>query len=191
MEQTMQTATQPAIPTAMILAIIFAAFMWFVYQDQNNRLQSANEKRKPTVVCMITLVVFTFIKIFIAPKFAGYQVDMNTYTSWMNRAAQGLNGFYADGYFCDYPPLYIMMTGFFGWVKNLIGDGEYISALFVKMPGIIAEGLIGYELLRAYSKRYPQNKQLPFTILLVLFPSFLITGTYWGQTDGIFCYLMI
>ena len=191
MEQTVQTTTQPAIPFAMIVVFIFAAFMWFLYQDQNHRLEKVNAQRKPTVGCLVTLGVITLIKILISPYFKGYQVDMNTYTAWMERAAGGLNGFYADGYFCDYPPLYIMMTGFFGWVKNLLGGGEYLTKLFVKMPGMIAEGLIGYEILRAYSKRYPVQKQLPMTLLLAIFPSFLITGTYWGQTDGIFCYLML
>lgn len=177
--------------TSTIIVLIFAAFMWFLYQDQNNRLQKINDQRKPTTGCVVTLGVITLIKILVSPYFKGYEVDMNTYTAWMERAAGGLNGFYADGYFCDYPPLYIMMTGFFGWVKNLLGGGEYLTKLFVKMPGMIAEGLIGYELLLAYSKRYPQNKQLPFAVMMALLPSFLITGTYWGQTDGIFCYLML
>ncbi len=176
---------------SMILVLIFAAFMWFVYQDQNNRLQKPNQQRKPTVAALTVLSVVTLVKIFIAPHFEGYAVDMGTYSAWMNKAANGLNGFYAEGYFCDYPPLYIMMTGFFGCIKNLLGGGEYLTKLFVKLPGILAEGLIGYELLRAYSKRYPQPKQLGFTLLLALFPSFLITGTYWGQTDGVFCYLML
>ncbi len=179
------------MPPSMILVLVFAAFMWFLYQDQNNRLQTVNTQRKPTTACLVVLGAITLIKILVAPHFEGYAVDMGTYTAWMERAAGGLNGFYAEGYFCDYPPLYIMMTGFFGWLKNLFGGGEYLTDLFVKMPGILAEGLIGYEILRAYSRRYPKNKQLPFAMMLALLPSFLITGTYWGQTDGIFCYLML
>ena len=176
---------------SLILVLIFAAFLWFLYQDQNNRLQKINDQRKPTPLCLGLLGILTLVKILLAPAFKGYEVDMGTYTAWMQRAAGGLNGFYADGYFCDYPPLYIMMTGLCGWIRNLFGGGEYVTKLFVKMPGIIAEGLIGYELLRYYSKYYPKSKQTAFTLLIAILPSFLITGTYWGQTDGIFCYLML
>ena len=179
------------LKASLILVVVFAAFMCFVYQDQNNRLKKINHQGTPTPVCMGILFVLTLIKIFLAPCFKGYEVDMNTYTAWMQRAAEGLNGFYADGYFCDYPPLYIVMTGLFGWIRNLFGGGEYLTKLFVKMPGIIAEGLIGYELLRYYSKCYPKSQQIGFTVLVALLPSFLITGCYWGQTDSIFCYLML
>ncbi len=176
---------------SLILVLVFAAFLWFIKQDQNNRLQKENDERKPTAACLVVLGAITLLKIVLAPYFKGYEVDMNTYSAWMQRAAQGLNGFYAEGYFCDYPPLYIMMTGLFGWIRNLFGGGEYFTKLFVKMPGIIAEGLLGYEILKLYSKHYPKNKQLIFTVMLTLLPSFLITGTYWGQTDAIFCYLML
>lgn len=176
---------------SLILALIFAVYLWITQQDQNNRLQKENEQRKPTTACLWTLGILTLIKIFIAPYFKGYEVDMNTYSAWMMRAAGGLNGFYADGYFCDYPPLYIMMTGCFGWICKLLGGGDYLTKLFVKMPGILAEALLGYEVLKLYSKHYPKSKQLSFTVMLALLPSFLITGTYWGQTDAIFCYLMV
>lgn len=176
---------------SFILALIFAAFMWFVKQDQNHRLQKEAPQRKLTGTAGSILCILTLLKILIAPYFKGYEVDMNTYTAWMQRAAQGLNGFYADGYFCDYPPLYIMMTGIFGWIRNLFGGGDYLTKLFVKMPGILAEGLLSYEVLKLYSKHYPINKQAGFSLMLALFPSFLITGTYWGQTDAIFCYLML
>ena len=176
---------------SFILALIFGAFFWFLYQDQNNRLQKENTTRKLGSSCFWILGIATLIKIILAPHFKGYEVDMNTYSAWMQRAAQGLNGFYADGYFCDYPPLYIMMTGFFGWICKLFGGGDYLTKLFVKMPGIIAEGLIAYEVLKLYNRHYPKAKQSTFAVMLALWPSFLVTGTYWGQTDSIFCYLML
>lgn len=176
---------------SLILVLVFAALLWFIRQDQDNRLQKENNQRKPSAMCLVLLGAITFAKILVAPYFKGYEVDMNTYSAWMLRAANGLNGFYADGYFCDYPPLYIMMTGAFGWIRNLFGAGDYLTKLFVKMPGILAEGLLGYEILKLYVKRYPQSKHLTFTVMLGLLPSFLITGTYWGQTDAIFCYLML
>ncbi len=234
MQQTAQSAVQVGWPPALILVFVLAAFMWFVYHDQNNRLQNIKEKRKPTGVCIGIIIAFAIIRMYVAPFFKGYPIDMNTYTAWMDRAAGGLNGFYADGYFCDYPPLYIAMTGFFGWLKNLLNPilepvltpmlestfqnvqkllndpklspmmrsvlqslqipltgGEYLSSFFVKLPAIIAEALISYEILRMYCKRYPVQKQLPVAVLLSLLPSFLITSTVWGQTDGIFCYLML
>ncbi len=176
---------------SLILAGLFAGLFCFLYQEQTNRLQKKIDQRAPMPFCLGLLGFFTLCKILLAPCFKGYEVDMSTYTAWMQRAAQGLNGFYADGYFCDYPPLYIMMSGLLGWIRNLFGGGEYVTKLFVKMPGIIAEGLIGYELLRYYSKYYPKGKQITFTFLMGILPSFLITGTYWGQTDAIFCYLML
>ena len=176
---------------SFIIALIFAAFFWFLYQDQNHRLQKENSTRKLSTSCLWILGVATLIKILVAPYFKGYEVDMNTYTAWMQRAANGLNGFYGEGYFCDYPPLYIMMTGLFGWICKLFGGGDYLTKLFVKMPGIIAEGLISYEILKLYSKHYPKSKHGTFAVMLALWPSFLVTGTYWGQTDSIFCYLML
>lgn len=176
---------------SFVIALIFAAFFCFLYQDQNNRLQKETPTRKLGASCFWILGITTVIKILLAPYFKGYEVDMNTYSAWMQRAANGLNGFYADGYFCDYPPLYIMMTGFFGLLCKLFGGGAYLTKLFVKMPGILAEGLIAYEVLKLYSKHYPKTKHGTFALMLALWPSFLVTGTYWGQTDSIFCYLML
>ena len=84
---------------SFIIALIFAAFFWFISQDQNNRLQKESPVRAPHTACYWILCITTLIKIIIAPYFKGYEVDMNTYSAWMQRAAQGLNGFYQEGYF--------------------------------------------------------------------------------------------
>ena len=50
----------------------------------------------------LRLILGAFVK--------GYDVDIGCFSAWSLRmASEGPIGFYTDGYFCDYPPGYMLL----------------------------------------------------------------------------------
>jgi Gpi18-like mannosyltransferase len=194
---------------ALIFSILYFSFFFFVYQNMERILESfdkiAKNKKKKDLYNIndknlsygvIALLIFaTIIKLFIAPYFAGYNVDIATYTSWMDKAARGLNNFYSADYFCDYPPLFIMLFGAIGVIKNffisIFQNKQYFEVFFIKLPAIIFDGLIAYEIMKIFNKYYKKSSHFSFALFLVIFPSVFYTSVVWGQTDSIFAYFLI
>lgn len=53
----------------------------------------------------LTMGACALAQLVLAGATAGYEADYNTFWAWALRAAeQGFSGFYAEGYFADYPP---------------------------------------------------------------------------------------
>ena len=177
--------------STLIVSIIFLSFFIFVYLNQERNKKIV--KNEMPVSLILIIIASTIIKMIIAPYLEGYSVDMSTYVSWMDRAGQGLNGFYAEDYFCDYPPLFIIMFGALGFVKNLIFSqpSTEVSYFFVKMVGIIFDGLIAYEILKIYICYFKKNSYLLFAVFLVVLPAFFFNSVVWGQTDSVSAYFLI
>ena len=175
----------------LLISLVFLSYFIFVYLNQEKNKKVVENKVPLSLISII--IVSTVIKMLIAPFLDGYSVDMGTYISWMDRAAQGLNGFYAENYFCDYPPLFIMMFGFLGAIKNLLFSqpSTEISHFFVKMVGIIFDGLITYEILKIYVKHFKKTAHPLFAIFLCVLPAFIYNSAVWGQTDSVSAYFLI
>ena len=177
--------------SALLISLIFLSFFIFVYlnQERSNNITKA----KVPVGIIFVIIIAAIIKLVLAPHFKGFQTDLSTYISWMSKAAQGLNGFYAEDYFCDYPPLFIMLLGFVGFIRNLLfhEPSFNVSVFFVKMIGIIFDALVAYELLRLYVQRFKKSTHLLFTVFLLLLPSVIFNSTVWGQTDSVAVYFLL
>jgi dolichyl-phosphate-mannose-protein mannosyltransferase len=99
----------------------------------------------PGTILATILVSGLLLRVFIAGVYlplSGFAVDIGDFTGWAQRMASvGPGGFYAEGYFSDYPPGYLYVL----WVLGIAGDllsplvGQDATAGLVKVPGILAD----------------------------------------------------
>ena len=68
----------------------------------------------------LTMGACALAQLVLAGATAGYEADYNTFWAWALRAAeQGFSGFYAEGYFADYPPGGILLLWPLGKLAQL------------------------------------------------------------------------
>lgn len=137
-------------------------------------------------------LVLRFVLSAVSP---GYENDVNCFNSWSLRMAQvGPAGFYAEGYFCDYPPGYLWVLWLNGAVFNLLGIsyGSMGSRLVLRALPVLCDMAGAYGLYRFSRKRMGERPALLLMMLYAFNPAAIITSAAWGQVDavltlGLFC----
>ena len=80
-------------------------------------------------------------QLVLAGATAGYAADYNTFWAWALRVAEeGFSGFYAEGYFADYPPGGILLLWPLGKLAQLlhISHASAFARCLLAAPGILA-----------------------------------------------------
>ena len=81
------------------------------------------------------------VQLVLAGATAGYAADYNTFWAWALRVAEeGFSGFYAEGYFADYPPGGILLLWPLGKLAQLlhISHARAFARCLLAAPGILA-----------------------------------------------------
>lgn len=149
------------------------------------------EKREILIILILLILAF-LIRVILFP-IPGYKVDLNTFTSWFNTAAQyGPRVFYNVVTWSDYPPLNIYIFWLMGSIANtfsLFGT-ETMSSLIKILPSIfdIATTTVIYIHLR---ERISFNKSLIVTAMYAFNPAIIINSAIWGQLDAIYTFLLL
>ncbi len=130
------------------------------------------------------------IRIVVAVKVTGYDVDVNDFRIWADTAAgSGLSRFYQSSGYCDYPPGYILVL----WLLGLIGRaGGGTSVLLVKLPAVFADIGTGILLCRLASRMMRDKRKALFVTALYLFnPLTVLIGSAWGQCDSVMAFFLL
>lgn len=123
----------------------------------------------------------------------GYPSDMSCWISWGNSVLNnGPGHFYAPDYFCDYPPGYITVLGFFAWIADIFNiTGEKALHLCFKMPGILADMGLMISVFVIGSRHMNKRSALLLGILLMVNPLLLINSAAWGQIESVLAVFLI
>jgi len=126
-------------------------------------------------------------------SFQGYQIDISTFTSWFNTAANyGPRLFYSVVSWCDYPPFNIYLFWGFGSLAqtlNLFGT-PFITYIVKLVPSI-------FDLLTAGVIYFFVQKHLNFklsllaTLLYLFNPAVIFNSAVWGQFDTIYTLFLL
>ena len=157
----------------------------------------------PGTVLTALLVAGLLLRLFIAAVYlpqSGFAVDIGDFTGWARRLADlGPGGFYAEGYFSDYPPgyLYVLwLVGLLGAALAPIAGGDATGGL-VKIPGMLADiGVAwllfaicrrwGGELLnRRWAAVTPERLGLAAATVYLFNPGTIFNSAVWGQVDSV------
>jgi Gpi18-like mannosyltransferase len=139
------------------------------------------------------VLALSFIVRFLLFPVPGYQLDLNTFASWFNTAAQvGPRTFYNVVSFCDYPPFNIYLFWGFGSLANalsLTGTAQmaYVIKLVPNLFDLATAGLI-FAFVR---KRLTFNAALLAAALFAFNPAVVFNGAVWGQFDAIYTFFLV
>ena len=134
----------------------------------------------------IIMLAALLLRMVVAYLTKGHPTDMNCWNAWGGRVASGgFNGFYAPDYFCDYPPGYMYVLGFIGWLGNSLHLSAEASALLYKMPGILADFGIACLVYRIAEKKINPKTSLLLGMLVILNPVMGFNSAVWGQIESV------
>lgn len=151
-------------------------------RDLRNGADDAQMKRA-RIAFGACLIVSLAVRIWLAACVEGYDVDVNCFTLWSKRMAQlGPRGFYAEGYFCDYPPAYLYILYLNGLLMRIMPESW--SLVIIKLFPIICDMAISVILYRAAEKRVGAVPAALIALLYAINPASFITGAAWGQVDA-------
>ncbi len=132
------------------------------------------------------------VRVILAGAVHGYDVDVGDFCAWGQIMAEnGPGAFYTQAGFCDYPPGYIWILGFFAKLAQWLGLP--VSETVIKLPPILAD-LLSAALVTVYiavkNRKEMQEGRCPLTFLMpgalcLMNPMILLTGAGWGQSDSV------
>ena len=179
---------------APLLLLIIAAYAagLFLLLYPRRAAQKAASGRMLLMFAGLTALLAFAARVIVAVRVPGYDVDIGCFTSWANTVAQvGPSSFYSGGYFCDYPPGYILILWVIGLLGRLFGTGA--TELMVKLPPLMADMLGGLLLFRfavktltaKHGEQAALKTGLALFALYLLNPLPILSGAGWGQSDSV------
>ena len=152
------------------------------------------DEQKALVKLGVLLMGALMLRVVLAGVVRGYGVDMGCFGAWAGKMAYGgPANFYEEGYFCDYPPAYLLVLGLLGWIANLFGIsfGTMGGELLLKTVPIFCDILLALAVFYATDRVVGRRSALGMAALIALNPAFVIAGACWGQIDAVLCVLLV
>ena len=140
------------------------------------------------------LLAALLLRVALSACVAGYGVDMGCFGAWASRmAAVGPANFYEEGYFCDYPPAYMLVLGALGGLANLFGPsfGTMGGEMLLKTVPVFCDILLALAVFLATDRVVGRRPALGMAALMALNPAYIIAGACWGQIDSVLAVLLV
>ena len=192
---------EPATPKANTLWFLLIAASFALLAAMGVKVMFANEAptltnthaKAQTLAFALAMVAALALRVVLAGKVLGYPVDMGCFSAWSLRmASTGPWGFYAEGYFCDYPPGYMLLLWPIGLVLQAVGYAETpLVRLIVKSVPILFDCVAGLMLFTYAKKRIPMPAAIFVALLFLFNPAALVNGAAWGQVDSVLALLLM
>ena len=128
------------------------------------------------------------LRLVIAVKVRGYNTDINCFSSWSERMfTLGPTRFYDPDYFCDYPPLYMLLLWIPAALRRLFGlaqdSGGYLVLLkLLPMLADIAAALVVWHVAR---RKLSELGATLLALLVAFNPAAIANSAAWGQIDAV------
>ena len=154
---------------------------------------AVKESRLPWAVGGILLAAL-ILRLIVAAKIRGYNTDIGCFEAWSERMAQvGPLNFYAEDYFCDYPPGYMLLLAPVALLRSLFGIAYDSTAhvVLLKLLPILCD-LIGAILVYRFSEKRLGNRAALLLCAFYAFnPAVLVDSAAWGQIDSVLTLLLV
>lgn len=150
-------------------------------------------KQQPRVLALVLLAGLV-LRMGLALATEGYPYDTNCFFAWALRMAEvGPAEFYAEGYFCDYPPGYLLVLWLVGLGMKVfrLNYLQTAARLLLVLVPVIADCAIALVLYRTASQRLDQRLALRFAAAAAFCPVLLFDTGVWKQIDGVFALLVL
>ncbi len=176
----------------LLLAVLYGVLILAIAR-RNQRLN--NGRISGETLLIVGLSAALIVRIGMSGLIRGYYTDINCFSAWSERMfANGPTGFYAEDYFCDYPPGYMLLLWLPAAVRNLLGislESPVYLALLKLIP--VACDLLGALLVWRVARKFKLSEKLAAVLALIYAfnPAVIIDSAAWGQIDSVFTLLLV
>ncbi len=153
---------------------------------------SIKKNEVPAKAFVIAALAALAVRMIAGYFLKGYDTDMSCWIAWGNKLlSEGPGHFYAPDYFCDYPPGYITILGFFAWINQTFGLSDKATQLCFKMPGILADLGLMIAVFKIGSKELGKKQALILGVILMLNPLLIVNSSAWGQIESLLALFLV
>ncbi len=184
---------EPARYTETWLLAAFGMALAFIAVYRKHERFSSDSGKNAFIFACVLAAAFV-IRLFIAYSVFGYHTDINCFSSWGERMlAEGPADFYSEGYFCDYPPVYMLVLGIVAAVRNVLGIPYHSAAhvLLIKLIPIMFDILLAVMVYIFTNRRAGTKAALLSGLICALNPAAIIDSAAWGQIDSVFVLMTV
>jgi dolichyl-phosphate-mannose--protein O-mannosyl transferase len=175
----------PGILAGLVLAILLGYALWTYAEPLIRKRDGAFGS------VLLGLLVLWGLKTLALGLFSGYALDLGTYEAWSNRLMSvGPAQMYVPGYFLDYPPGYLYVLWFAGWLAHVFGASGDTLRIFIEAPALAADFLLATVAYIFFRRQDQPRAALIATILIALNPALLFDTVGWGQSDSVLALTM-
>ncbi len=183
----------PRYTETLLLGIFGYVLLVIAFARKARSPLAVKESRLPWAVGGILLAAL-ILRLIVAAKIRGYNTDIGCFEAWSERMAQvGPLNFYAEDYFCDYPPGYMLLLAPVALLRSLFGIAYDSTAhiVLLKMLPILCD-LIGAMLVYRFSEKRLGNRAALLLCAFYAFnPAVLVDSAAWGQIDSVLTLLLV
>ncbi len=182
-------------PWLLVLSALYAvSALWLMRHFQLDRREEAlreagKGKSHAGLPCfaVIGLALSFVLRLLIALRVEGYQVDVNCFTAWGNTMSSvGPTLFYQSNW-CDYTPGYLYVMGLNGHVARLLNgmvSAAFVHKLIPMLCDLAGAWLIGH---LASEHGYSRRQAGLLSLLTALNPAVILNSAAWCQIDSVLC----
>jgi dolichyl-phosphate-mannose-protein mannosyltransferase len=191
----------------ILLSIVFIIVFAFVYRTflKKDRFGIGNKTGKVTLFLILILVAAFLLRLVLGYFLESMEIDVGLYKWWGNNLLQKPWSEYYDyfsaynhtrtynqtiqNFFCDYPPVYIMILGFVAFIKNIFHFDERMFTLLIKSTNIICDMVTCILIFRIARRKLNDAAALGLTFVYAFNPAVIVNSAIWGQADSIYTLL--
>ena len=188
-----QEDTVPERITETWLLASFGAALAFIALYRRRRYLTEDGYKSAFILAIILAVAFV-VRLYIAYTVFGYHTDINCFSSWGERMyLNGPSDFYSPDYFCDYPPVYMLLLGCVAAIRNALGITYQSAAhvLLIKLIPIMFDIIVAVMVYIFANRRAGTKTALMLSIICALNPAAIVDSAAWGQIDSVFVFMTV
>ena len=189
-----KSLTENAIPLLVCASVLYLLFAAAIVHFCLRPQAGAEKRSGGTLALCGILLLGLAVRMILAANVKGYGVDMGCFSAWAGKMASGgPMHFYEEGYFCDYPPAYMLVLGGLGLIADALhlAYGSMQMQMLLKFVPICCDLMLAALLYRAAAQHLGEKPALGMAALMALNPAFIVAGSCWGQIDAVLSALLV
>ena len=130
----------PGVIMTSVIFIIMSMLIYLTYIPQSVKPGRGKIKKQNGRAELYAVLLLGIAARYIGAFFEyGHSTDMNCFSSWALRMAEGgAKDFYSPEVFTDYPPGYMYILWIIGKIRELVPMSDTAYGMLLKTPAIIA-----------------------------------------------------
>lgn len=139
-------------------------------------------------------VILFIIKVSLSVLIKGYESDLACFAGWSDTVYKyGMNGFYQNAGFADYPPGYMYILYALAFVKNIfaVDSSSVVYNILLKFPAITADILCAILIYAFAHKKTSESKSIALSLVFAINPMVILNSSWWGQVDSVFTFFIL